>query len=205
MSLYKSSSRHQHQTYTVDFTWILDNFEMLYRLKKHLDQESPKFPDNNFFKAPNNIEFYLKLEHVSGYLLLNIINTSPKNSSRNLASIIVTLANNAVLKETYNINETYGLWLCTFNELFADDSKLLPAGKLIIHVEITMIGDIFCTTQHGNALKVPKCKLSEDFYATFQTGDFSDVTIETADGHKLKAHKVILSGNTLKYIRHFYG
>lgn len=203
MSLYKNSSRHQHQTYTVDYTWILDNFEMLYRFEKHLDQESPKFPDNNFFKAPNNIEFYLKLIEQDKHLGLAIINTSPKNSSSNLADFIITMANNTV-KRTYNINESYRLLLCRFNELFADDSKLLPAGKLIIHIEITMIGDIFCTTQHGNALKVPKCKLSEDFYATFQTGDFSDVTIETADGHKLKAHKVILSGNTLKYIRHFY-
>lgn len=203
MSLYKSSSRHQHQTYTVDYTWILDNFEMLHRFQNHLYQESPKFPDKNFFKAPNNIEFYLKLIEQDKRLGLKIINTSPKNSSRNLASIIITIANNTV-KRTCNINESFGLLLCEFNELFANDSKLLPAGKLIIHVEITMIGDIFCTTQHGNALKVPKCKLSEDFYATFQTGDFSDVTIETADGHKLKAHKVILSGNTLKYIRHFY-
>lgn len=109
MSLYKSSSRHQHQTYTVDYTWILDNFEMLYRLKKHLDQESPKFPDNNFIKAPNNIEFFLSLIEKDKHLGLAIINTSPKNSSRNLASIIITLANNAVSKRTYNLNEKYGL------------------------------------------------------------------------------------------------
>lgn len=83
MSLYKSSSRYQHQTYTVDYTWILDNFEMLHRFRKYLDQESPKFPDNNFFKAPNNIEFYLKLTEQDKHLRLDIISTPPKNSSRN--------------------------------------------------------------------------------------------------------------------------
>lgn len=189
--------KHQPQTYKVDYTWILDNFLILKTLKRHLDQKSPIFPDNNIFKSPIDTQFYLALTETNEYLGLNVFNTA--NSSATLA-IIITLGNTKKFQSRiYQINKTNEIWLVKYNDLFAADSKLLPDGNLIINVEITMIGDILCTTQHGhvNTLKVPKCKLSEDFYAPFQTGDFSDVTIETADDHKLKAHKVILSGNTI--------
>ena len=42
-------------------------------------------------------------------------------------------------------------------------------------------------------LKVPECKLSEDFSSLLKDGDFTDITF-IVDGQQFKAHKAIVAG-----------
>lgn len=204
MDIYESWGTHQPQTFKLVYTWTLENFGLLKEMNEHLNQVSPKFPDDKLFKGPDDIKFHLKLNEAEDWLGLSVVPTCEKDCSGKVCKINIILSNNEECRKTshFNINSGTYMWFSIhkYSELFDPENNLLPDGKLIIRVEITMMGHILCATGLGNPVKVPKCNLSEDFGALFKTGDFSDVTIKTADGYKLKAHKAILSGNIINYI-----
>lgn len=200
IDVYESWGTHTPESYMVLYTWTLENFALLKEVNEHLDQMSPKFPDENFFKTPNDIKFHLKLNEDEDSLGLCVVPTCPKDYPIKWCKIVLTLSNNEQCKKTssFNIRNGTYMWfpIHKYSDLFAPDSIMLPDGKLIIRVEISIMGKVVCNTGVGNPLRVPKCKLSEDYGVLLQTGALSDVEINTADGYKLKAHRAILSGNT---------
>jgi len=179
-------------------TWTIENYELLYYVNKHQNLKSDEFPNDG-----GDLQFFLQLDKI--YNAESHTAVLFKNTSKNLAQLgKVNLSFGKCLEGSldFKLPKTgdYGQKYCENAFLLRVASS--HGGHLIINCEITLIGE--CTNKSGPQnmlIKVPDCKLAEDFVAMLDTKELADVTIVTADEQKIPVHKNILSGADKYYIQ----
>ncbi|KAM8717856.1 hypothetical protein ACLKA7_004540 [Drosophila subpalustris] len=86
--------------------------------------------------------------------------------------------------------------LIEWNQIFGESKSYLLNDKFVLDCEINLIESPVTSFEQVNSIKVPACNLTEDLGALLETKKFADVTIVTADDHKIPAHKNILSARS---------
>jgi len=179
-----------HEIIKIYYTWTIENFGLLRNVQLDKGLKSPKFPDDE-----SGLQFCLELfpaKSAYGADLSVCLNTVSNSSVRKGYVKMYLPGRSADFKfHGFTLSEPMTLF---FNNFFKERGVFLNDEKLILHCEIALIGSRIEKSGLGNVIKVPNCKLSEDLGAILNVQEFSDVTIVTADGHKIPAHKLILSG-----------
>lgn len=81
--------------------------------------------------------------------------------------------------------------------LMDDTNGLLPDDKLTIFCEVSVVGETVNVSGQSSCtpVRVPDCRLSEDFGLLFERALYSDVTLSVA-GREFQAHKAILAARS---------
>jgi len=81
--------------------------------------------------------------------------------------------------------------------LMDETNGLLPEDKLTLFCEVSVVQDsVNISGQSNNVqLKVPECKLSEDFSSLLRQEEFTDITF-IVDGQQFNAHKAIVAARS---------
>lgn len=167
-----------------EFNWTIDDFSIV----KSLTLNSPQFPS-----AENDISFSLRISPMNNSLFrVKICAFAFKEINMKQFTFIVNTVVASNPKYTFWMEGncqafTNTAWFVNYSDL----GKNLPGDKLTIHCDIHIVKD---KAFHILSFNVPKCDLANDLGNLFDSKELSDVTIKTSDGHKLRAHKNILSG-----------
>lgn len=170
-----------------EFNWTIDDFSFL----KTLFMDSPKFPS-----AESDISFILSIFPKTRQLGVELFVSACKEINLNQFTFIVNIVVASNPKWTFRDKVTFPIihGTCSTRAWYVDYCDLeknLPGDKLTIHCVIHIVKD---KAFHNLSFNVPKCDLANDLGNLFESKELSDVIIKTSDGHKLRAHKNILSG-----------
>lgn len=175
-----------HEIRKFEFDWTIENFHIL--MGNYV--KSPKLPSED-----SDISFMLSINHLSNLLWLGVapyvrkeisilnwyyevhveISSIPGWNYRKVSDFICNI-------QSYDV---------PLEELKKCPQVYLPGNQLTIHCSIQVMTNKVFNNLSFNA---PKCDLSENLGVLFDSKKFCDVVIKTADGHELRAHKLILSG-----------
>lgn len=169
-----------------EFNWTIENFHIL--MGNYV--ESPELPSED-----SDISFMLYIDGHPDLLMLNVkpyvrneittenwiyevyvmFASSSDWKYRKVSDFKFDMLFNAVpLKELENYLQMY-----------------MPGNQLTIHCSIQVMTDNVFNNLSFNA---PKCDLGKNLGVLFDSKEFCDVVIKTADGHELRAHNLILCG-----------
>ncbi|XP_034481597.1 speckle-type POZ protein-like [Drosophila innubila] len=182
-----------HEIQKIIYTWTIKNYELLHYVQKDKALQSPEFPNDG-----SGLQLYLKLSVVSNatdQTAVMLYNTS-KNLTH-LGKVHLCFGRDRRGLKDFQLPKTGACNYKCYEDAQLLKSAASDSGNLIINCDITLIGE--CTNKSGpqeNLIKVPNCKLVEDLVAMLETKELTDVTIVTADGHKIPVHKNILSARS---------
>ncbi|XP_034484363.1 protein roadkill-like [Drosophila innubila] len=174
----------------ISHTWTIENFDVLFDFNAYHGLTSSKFP-----RGESGLQFSLRCAVLhSG--LMDVEITSFANDLKHkckLETWIQGRRENAT-SIFFTLPKSTSTSLIGLDSFRKERDTILINGNLTIMCVITVLKNI--SEQQGNSGKVPFPQLSKDLGALLETKDFTDVTIITADGHKIPAHKNILSARS---------
>jgi len=175
-----------HEIKRIFYTWTIENYDLLRDLELDIGMLSPTFPSND-----SDLKFCLEI--VSS-------DSCDHSEPPHLHVCLDTLFDNSIHKGKMKIylegcSDEYYYPFNTPKMFCFKKFPDLICKTVIIHCEIVLVANtIEKCGEHHNLIKVPKCKLAEDLGNMLNTKELADVTIVTSDGHKIPAHKFVLSG-----------
>lgn len=184
-----------HETKSFFYTWTIEKYEFLKRLGLDNGIKSSQFPN-----VGSGLELQLSIEDTYSsftgrYKCIKFHTLCNQANQKGLVQMYLQgRSADCKFGDKFAIPHTNSYYTISIKN-FLKERCSLTYDKLIIHCEITLIGDrVDKNGQQGSLIKVPNCKLAEDLGAILNTKEWADVTIITADGLKIPVHKTILSG-----------
>lgn len=175
-----------HEIRKFEFDWTIENFHIL--MGKFV--KSPELPSED-----SDISFMLCIIEHPNILMLKVEPYVRKGISiQNLYyEVHVEFASNRDwnYRKVSDFSCYIGFYEVPLEELKNCPQVYLPGNQLTIHCSIQVMTNKVFNNLSFNA---PKCDLGKNLGVLFDSNEFCDVVIKTADGHELRAHKLILSG-----------
>lgn len=175
-----------HEIRKFEFDWTIENFHIL--MGKFV--KSPELPSED-----SDISFILHISKHSDYLLLDVApyvcNGISIQNWYYEVHVEISSKPDWNYRKVSDFNCNIKFYEVPLEELKKCPQVYLPGNQLTIHCSIQVMTNKVFNNLSFNA---PKCDLGENLGVLFDSKKFCDVVIKTADGHELRAHKLILSG-----------
>jgi len=196
MNSNKSWSNTSVELENISHTWTVENFSRLLDGSTSKRITSPQFSsDGNDHQFSLNLELKGLVQDFTTWKF-GTLHIQLTNHSNSLFKFKANMWLEGQLKcqdwINFSVTDPYIVKSIAFDEFEKQKNTILINDKLIINCEIAFIKT--CVKKYGQNVKVPNCKLAQDFGAALEAKKFTDVTIVTGDDHKIPVHKMILSG-----------